>query len=781
MTYEERRSPAVEGTTTGLGSSENTGRNGPTNIAPEEQNVNPRLPSLVAWKDYVARLGATITEKNPLRATVGGDESGYRAPVAEVMLSQDGKVRAPEGLEPTTDEAAAIAAECKAFSWPKVRPLSRLFQIGKFPAPYQHVEEDDPALFVFRDISGQIVFAQYRIEIERDGRPDKRYLPFTPFDHGWENREPPGDYLPLFGAEQFASRNRIMIHEGAKAAKRMQTMTPEEWSRHPWGQDLPNYGHVGWIGGAACCHRTDWAQFAKAGIREVVIVADNDKPGVNVIPRISKALGIRVMMVQFDNRFPPSFDLGDDFPPALWKTENGRRLYDGPLFNWTLEPATWATYEKPAKGRGRPSVGLCKGFSDDWYVVRDHGVYVAASNTNRRYNADKFNRAVRPFSDLEQTNRLLDRVRGQHVQGLDYRPDQPPGILQSDEGLLLNTFRPTLVKAIEGDPGPFLRFMEHLIPDEWERKQVLRWIATLIARYGVKMTYSLLLVSEAQGVGKTTLAEILTALVGRNNTSAPTAETVVNSNFNGWIAEKRLVVVNELYNGGSRTTYDRLKSVVTEDTIDVNRKYQEGYTVKNWASILASSNSMACLHVVGEDRRWLIPEVTETPRPAAYWREFYGWLYGDGFGIILNWALTHGEYVERGEHAPATRRKRQMAEESMGEGQRLAYNLALALVEAGKKGRKVLMTDHSVDLWVRLMLSETGENAPKKLTLRKAMKMDGAYLTRNDDRVFVPGIGLCYVVSNFDLGGEARWDDLRGFAVDPRHLIDGAPLGGDAL
>lgn len=202
--------------------------------------------------------------------------------------------------------------------------------------------------------------------------------------------------------------------------------------------------------------------------------------------------------------------------------------------------------------------------------------------------------------------------------------------------------------------------------------------------------------------------------------------------------------------------------------------------MRNWASILASSNSLACLHVVGEDRRWLIPEVTETTRPPAYWKDFYGWLYGDGFGIILRWAQTFGDYVARGEHAPMTRRKRQMAEESMSEGQRLVYNLALAMVEAGREGRKLLVTDHSVDLWVRATLPQ-GEKAPKKLTLRKAMKLEGVHITHNEWRVSVPGAGYCYVLSNFDLERETRWDELRRFAVDPRDLMDGTHLGGDAL
>lgn len=780
MTYEERKSPAAEGATTGLGYSENATRNGPTNITPEEQNVNPRLPLLVAWKDYVARIGATVSEKNPLRATVGGDESGYRAPVAEVMLSQVGKVRAPEGLEPSTDEAAAITAECKAFPWPKVRALSRLFQIGRFPAPYQHVEEDDPALFLFRDTEGQIVFAQYRIEIERDGRPDKRYLPFTPFDHGWENREPPGDYLPLFGAEQLASRNRIMIHEGAKAAKRMQTMTAEERSCHPWGQELASFGHVGWIGGAACWHRTDWAQIAKAGIKEVVIVADNDEPGVEVIPRISKALGIRVMVIRFSQQFPPAFDLGDAFPDELWKTVNDKRRYQGPSFLDCLEPATWATRKLPAKGKGAPEFVLRKEFARDWFNVKDLGQYVSASNTNRRYNADKFNRAVRPFSDVEQTHRKMDQVYAQQVDGLDYRPDLPAGVIHSDNGVMLNTYRPTDVKPIVGDPGPFIKFMEHVFPRKDERPHALRWCATMIAKPEIRPSFSMLMVSEAQGVGKSTLADIMTVLVGPHNTSTPAAETIVNDNSTAWAAEKKLVVIPEIYSGGARATADRLKTIITDETIHVRKLFNDGYSARNFVSILASSNSFACLGIVGEDRRWLIPEITETLLPHAYWKEFRAWLHDEGFGIILHWAQTYGDYLERGEHAPFTRRKKQMIEEGMGEGQRIAHTLGVALFEAGRRGKKLLVTDHDLDRWVRSMLPD-GEKMPRKATLRKAMKMDGIYITRNEHRPWVPKVGLCYLLSNFDLGDQDDWGVLKHHSVDPRDLIDGAPLGGDAL
>jgi hypothetical protein len=56
-----------------------------------------------------------------------------------------------------------------------------------------------------------------------------------------------------------------------------------------------------------------------------------------------------------------------------------------------------------------------------------------------------------------------------------------------------------------------------VFPVERQRLEVKRWIATLIARPAVKMRYGLLLVSETQGVGKTTLGHMLTEVIGRHN------------------------------------------------------------------------------------------------------------------------------------------------------------------------------------------------------------------------------------------------------------------------
>jgi len=55
-----------------------------------------------------------------------------------------------------------------------------------------------------------------------------------------------------------------------------------------------------------------------------------------------------------------------------------------------------------------------------------------------------------------------------------------------------------------------------------DRIELMRWCATLIARPDIKMNYGVLLISETQGVGKSTLGEkILAPLIGKLNASFP--------------------------------------------------------------------------------------------------------------------------------------------------------------------------------------------------------------------------------------------------------------------
>ena len=87
--------------------------------------------------------------------------------------------------------------------------------------------------------------------------------------------------------------------------------------------------------------------------------------------------------------------------------------------------------------------------------------------------------------------------------------------MHSDGVQVYNCHVPTMVKPSKGSAKPFLDYIGYLVPKKREQKYLLQWIATLVARPDVRMKYGLLLVSEEQGIGKSTLCDhILAPLVG---------------------------------------------------------------------------------------------------------------------------------------------------------------------------------------------------------------------------------------------------------------------------
>ena len=213
--------------------------------------------------------------------------------------------------------------------------------------------------------------------------------------------------------------------------------------------------------------------------------------------------------------------------------------------------------------------------------------------------------------------------------------------------------------------------MHHLIPIKEDREYLLRWVATLIAKPEVRITYSVLLTSETHGRGKTTLADvILRPLIGEENTSFPNEEQLL-SRFNGWASKKRLAVVNEIHHGRSKKMYDCIKTIVSDASIDIERKGKDSFTTRNWCHVIACSNFLVPLKLPREDRRWLVPKVTEKSWPHEKWAALRAWLDKDGLAIILHWAREYGSYEVEGVHPPMTDRRKDLMDDSEDEWQTL--------------------------------------------------------------------------------------------------------------
>jgi hypothetical protein len=616
---------------------------------------------------YITRIGAE--QLNFRRFMIKQQaRNGYYRERCLITINPDLSITVTEKeFAPTKQEADDIKEELTNASFPQPIPAATLDTL------HAKLGEDAWLYAFYSRVHGGIVMAQQRV-VTPDG---KRYLPWTFFNDGeWRCMEPGGS-LPFWKPFERRNKTQIMVHEGAKAAHFVDDLlnNPErcaERDAHPWIDYLAMFEHWGLIGGALAPHRADYEELWREQAHKVVYVCDNDSAGKAVLQEFSRHYKRRLEGIMFDRQFKSAWDCADELPISMFNNHH----YIGKPMQDYLRPATWATEWVPEIKKFR----LTRAFKEEWYHSIKPDAYVHCAWSNDIYTMKEFNSRVRSFSDVKETSELLKEDETSKQAFLAYSPAQAPGPFVNEKSPWINTHVAPDIKPQPGDPAPWLDFMTFLIPTERDRHETLRWCATLIARPNVRMRYSILLISETQGVGKNTLGDILTHLIGIRNVSFPSEDEIVNTNYNYWASHKRLAVVPEIYAGQSSKAYNKLKTIVTDKTITVREKYLAHYEIENWLHMLALSNSLRALKLSYNDRRWLVPGVNEdNRRPPGYWTNLHHWLeLENGYNIIKHWA---NEFVEQHgavateAFAPWTTVKEAVIEESYSQGEALVCKL----------------------------------------------------------------------------------------------------------
>lgn len=625
-------------------------------------------PSQLA--EYLRRIEAELI--NPRRAIVRRWFGNYYQEVAVVRISPKGDISTnSEAHAPTKEESSSIKAIFETIPIPKTITVKNIDSLLPLLNNNQH--------FIFYDQqTNEIIMAQ-----ERRDNPNgtKSYIPWVMLNTGdWVNMEPDHG-LPFFKPQYKHPGARIMIHEGAKAAQAATSIKTNKQTSHPWYEELIKYEHWGMIGGALAPHRTNYHELKNAVPSMVVYVCDRDWQGESALQKVSYAWGGPLVGVKFSDFFPQGWDMADHMPASLF-TPKGR--YIGPQLQSLMEPATWAT-EEITGSRGRPRLIITSHFSNEWVHCIRPQAFVHKNWPNRIFSTGEFDNLVRPYSNTDQTSRILMQDGASKKAKLQYDPSSPSGHYSTnDGGQAINTHVPSSIKAEQGDATLWEEFLDKFVGDDTDRNELVRWCATLVQRPGTRMLYGLLLISETQGIGKGTLGEkILAPLLGHNNVSYPSEGEVVESRFNYWLSHKRLAIVHEIYAGQSSKAYNKLKSTITDKYITVSQKFVADYEIENWIHILACSNSRRALKLSMDDRRWFVPRLNELKRTSAFWETFNGWLkFEGGLGIIKWWLeewLRANVPVIQGVDAPYSTLKRELVEEGYSPGQQLVVQKLQAL------------------------------------------------------------------------------------------------------
>lgn len=248
--------------------------------------------------------------------------------------------------------------------------------------------------------------------------------------------------------------------------------------------------------------------------------------------------------------------------------------------------------------------------------------------------------ALRAFAGLKAVRDWTDHPRRRVVslEDVQFSPQR-----EIDDPAICNLWKGWTTLPREGAGADaervarWLRVLHYVLGEsdsllDW----TLKWMAYPLQYPGTKMTTSIIL-HGPEGSGKNTIADAVRRIYGRYGRSI--TQTQLESQWTDWISGKLFIVGNEVLHRQEQITQKgRIKTLITEPTVSVERKHLPGREEPNCANLIFLSNELVPLNIDRGDRRFL---VQYTPPPHPDGPEFYKGLSEKSMPIETVQALHH--------------------------------------------------------------------------------------------------------------------------------------------
>ena len=220
----------------------------------------------------------------------------------------------------------------------------------------------------------------------------------------------------------------------------------------------------------------------------------------------------------------------------------------------------------------------------------------------------------------------------------------------------VNTYIPVQIKRVKGDPSPFLRHLEAMLPDANDRRILLDYMAHNIKYPGDKIPWAPMIQS-TEGVGKGFIMEMLERILGEMYCYSPKAQELVKSGstFNAWMRAKLLIIVNEIKVDERRELIEILKPMITDKRVEIQAKGIDQEMEDNCANWIFFSNFKDAIPVNQNGRRYAIfysaiqskHDLEVRQMTDSYFTALHHWMrHQDGSEIVADYLLEYP--IERG-------------------------------------------------------------------------------------------------------------------------------------
>lgn len=228
---------------------------------------------------------------------------------------------------------------------------------------------------------------------------------------------------------------------------------------------------------------------------------------------------------------------------------------------------------------------------------------------------------VSAMKDHNNTNRLIK-------ERLVFRPN---GIFNPETDI--NLYRDTRVPSDANiDHGWFVALLDSLFSKE-DKKIVEQFMASVVCYPEKKMEWGLLVRGRPEGTGKTSLFEIMKAIINDDTFVGSADGSNLSSRFNCYLESKLLVYFGEVMLEGRGDVYNKMKEMFTAKIINIERKNMDIYSIDNFCKFYFTSNHDRPLSLHGDSRRLAIITTKQNIKPLFPEDEFESYMKNNMGGV----------------------------------------------------------------------------------------------------------------------------------------------------
>lgn len=321
----------------------------------------------------------------------------------------------------------------------------------------------------------------------------------------------------------------------------------------------------------------------------------------------------------------------------------------------------------------------------------------------------------------------------------------------------LNAYIPANIETVEGDVSRWMDYLSRVFNTPEDVKLFNDYLAHCIKFPGWKIPWTVLMQS-AKGVGKQMIAEVIKRSIGDAYTYQPDAEELVSgvSQFNGWMRNKLMIIVDEVRVGDRNDLMNGLKTIITDRRIAIESKGVDQEMEDNVSNWIFFSNFKDAFPIDENERRYCIffsklqtaREIREAGLTKEFFDSMYHWLdHEKGYAKLAyfykNYPIERGSLPHR---APET----SSYQEVLRIGRSPLRVLIDEKIEAGERGFRAGYLSYTMLL--KAIAQSSMRSTPAEHVIKAAIEQRG-YVELGYTVAPVPGEDLTQKSLIFGLKG----------------------------